>query len=308
MQRRRQVVGDDDAVAGQAFAQPGGLPDSRGDPGVVAVEIFGPAALQKRIQRPSQARQHFVRADEIHQPQHRRAAGVGGADRAGHGIGQQAALLARGPDVVAEIREGEIPPLQVPQVFARRVRAGRQPQRRKGFGAGHGFQRQVAAHRQRFGRPRLRQRPAARAGAAQAVIVAQALGLPAQEMVQLAGVFADVVAGQHLRAQQPGQRVHQFKADAVVPPGGYPDGHPDVRAGALRGGDIPGCAQQAPVRFGHRKVRRAAVPGKIIFIQLRPVQKRQAHVKMFVDERRDGRPLAGARQAEDRLRQWRTPL
>ena len=62
-----------------------------------------------------------------------------------------------------------------------------------------------------------------------AVIMRQALGLPAQKVVQHTGVGADVVAGNHAGIQKPGQGVHQFQSHTVMALCGNPDRNPDVR-------------------------------------------------------------------------------
>ena len=145
-----------------------------------------------------------------------------------------------------------------------------------------------------------------RAAAAQTVVVGQPFGPPAEELVKGAGVGADVVAGHHIGVQKPGQGVHQLQPDTVVALGGHPDADPDVRLAPGVGQYVPGGADIAAVLLRHGKLGHTAAPCVVVVVQLRPVQQRQAHVKIVVDKINDGGVLAEARQPEGCLRQWPT--
>ena len=106
--------------------------------------------------------------------------------------------------------------------------------------------------------------------------------------------------------QQVGQGVHQLQSDTVVALGGNPDADPDVRLAPGVGQYVPGGADIAAVLLRHGKLGHTAVPCVVVVVQLRPVQQRQAHVKIVVDKINDGGVLAEARQPKGCLRQWPT--
>ena len=178
----------------------------------------------------------------------------------------------------------------------------------QGVGVRHRFQVQVfGGGGQGSGIPRHGQGPAFGSGGAQAEVVTQPFGLPAQKMVQLAGGGADVVAGQHRRAQQIGQSIHQFQTHAVVALGGHPDGNPHPGGQVPPGGDISGNAEKMPFGlFCHRKVGGTTLrPGKVEVVELRPVDQGQVHIKMCVDEIQDGGIFPGMSQPKMHIRQER---
>ena len=132
-----------------------------------------------------------------------------------------------------------------------------------------------------------------------------ALSLPAEEAVEGAGGRPDIIAGQDPRMGQFGQSVHQLKAHAVVSLFRHPDGDPDIGLRLGIGQDIPRRAQIAAVLLRHRELRHAAASHIIMAVEIRPVDERQAHIKMAVDEIPDGIVLTQAGKAVYYIRQWR---
>ena len=123
----------------------------------------------------------------------------------------------------------------------------------------------------------------------------QALGLPAQKVVQHTGVGADVVAGNHAGIQKPRQGVHQLQPHTIMALCGNPDRNPDVRRFALVGQNVPGGAQNFAVLLRQRKLwGGTGRVGIIELVKIGPVDQRQAHVKILVDEIRNAGILAGA--------------
>ena len=178
----------------------------------------------------------------------------------------------------------------------RRVAAVGQAKRGQSSGIRHTDQGQIILYRQgsRIW-TRHRQLPALCTGCAKAVIMRQALGLPAQKVVQHTGVGADVVAGNHAGIQKPGQGVHQLQPHTIMALCGNPDRNPDVRRFALVGQNVPGGAQNFAVLLRQRKLwGGTGRVGIIELVKIGPVDQRQAHVKILVDKVRNAGILAGA--------------
>ena len=258
--------------------------------------------VQDGVQRRADAGQYAVLTDEIHEPHNGGTAGLLRGDGAGHDVGQQLSVLLRGPDIVLEVRIVEVPPPHVPHILARRVGRGGHTQRDQVRSALDFSKAQIALHGGQGIPQRLCQ--IVGAAAAQPVVMGQALGLPAQELVERAGVGADVIAGDDVSIQKPGQGVHQFQPHAVVAFGRDPDADPDVRPALCVGQYVPGGADVLAVLLRHGKLRHAAAARVVVVVQLGAVQQRQAHIKVCVDKVDDGGILAEACQPECCIRQW----
>ena len=199
---------------------------------------------------------------------------------------------------------GEIPPSQIPQVLAGGVGRVGHSEAVQHQSVGHFFQTEVPHRRQTYRNSRSGQCKALQP--AKPIVVPHPLSGPAQKLIQHTGVCTDVVAGHHTGAEQLRQGAHQLQPHAVAAFSGHPDAHPHIGTGGVTGKNVARGAQIPAVLLRHSKLRHIAPALIVIVIQLRTVEQRQPHVKMAVDERRNGRPLSGACQTKDRLRQWRT--
>ena len=90
--------------------------------------------------------------------------------------------------------------------------------------------------------------------------------------------------------------------------GGHPDADPDIRLALGVGQYVPSGADVPAVLLRYGKLRDAAAAGIVMMEQLGPIEQRQTHIKIFVDEVNDGGILTQACQPESCLRQWQTLL
>ena len=108
--------------------------------------------------------------------------------------------------------------------------------------------------------------------------------------------------------QQVGQGVHQLQPYTVAAFDGHPHAHPHIGAAIGVSQNVAGGAHVLTVILGYCKLGHAAAACIIVVVQLRPVDERQTHIKIFVDEVNDGGILTQACQPESCLRQWQTLL
>ena len=104
--------------------------------------------------------------------------------------------------------------------------------------------------------------------------------------------------------QQPRQCVHQFQTNAVMTFCSHPYADPHIGPTGCVGKNVAGGADILSILLGYRKLGYTAAPGIIMPVQLRAIEQRQAHIKIFIDEVNDGPVLAQTGQTKCHVRQW----